>query len=109
MPEMPFETFDVEVTLTWSRQTPNGRTPYLGDQGEEIRTLTDYALLEILRAGLRDDQGNVVTSIHIWTPIPSVDPLAFCATCGHAWAEHDPYSVGCSPDEGQCATCREQA
>jgi len=79
MPEMPFATFDVEVTLTWSNQAPNGDTPYLGDAGEEIRTLADYALLEILRSGLRDD-GRVVTSIHIWTPIPA----ALCPECGQA-------------------------
>jgi len=70
---MPFETFDVEVTLTWSHQEPNGDTPFIGDGGEETRMLADYALLEILRSGLRVDD-KVVTSITIWTPIPPVTP-----------------------------------
>jgi hypothetical protein len=43
-PGMPFDTFDIEVTLIWSHQKPNGDVPYLGDAGEETRKLTDYAL-----------------------------------------------------------------
>jgi hypothetical protein len=69
--EMPFDTFNVEATLTWSHQIEDGTTPYLGDEGSETRTLTDYALLEILRSGLRDDDGNVVTSITLWPAIPA--------------------------------------
>jgi len=40
------------------------------------------------------------------TPTPGDDPLAYCATCSHPWSDHDPYSVGCSEDEGQCAQCK---
>lgn len=69
--QMPFDTFDIEVTLTWSSQDASGDVGYLGDQGEETRKLTDYALLEILRSGLSDGEGSVVTSITIWPPIPA--------------------------------------
>jgi hypothetical protein len=72
MPEMPFDTFDIEVTLTWSAQAEDGSAPYPGDAGEETRMLADYALLEILRTGLSDGEGNVVTTITIWPPIPAM-------------------------------------
>jgi hypothetical protein len=69
MREIKIEWY-TEVTLTWSHQEPNGDTPYLGDAGESTMDMSEQDLLTLLREGMRDEQGNVVTTVTIWPHIP---------------------------------------
>ena len=61
---------EIEVILTWSRQSDDGSTPYMGNAGESVMTLTRTDLWALLTKGQRDDEGNVVTSVTIWPTVP---------------------------------------